>query len=334
MPPDRPCRAARAQNPLTMSSGGETWQRRNHPLAAARRWGTHRTTRCLGNCASRTPSVPRVAPGFWRRPSGRTSLGSPAEWEPGWAPLEIPSLVNSPRACRRRVPALVETGFLAPHPLPASTRPVEVPSSPNRVSRPLDSQTVPHIRRKIPGPCRRHDRPYLGSTPRFDRLSRRGAGGRGPLPGRRGGRAPQTAAHQVAQLPGELLRHSRVFALGHDPDERLRAGGPDEHAPPPAQAALGLGDRALDLGIIGPPFRLGHPHVEQDLRIADERRAQLLQRAPALQHHIDELEGRDQPISGRGAIQEDHVPALLAPTLAPVSSIRSSTYRSPTLTRS
>ena len=31
MPPDRPRKAARAQNPLTMSSGGEKWQRRECP---------------------------------------------------------------------------------------------------------------------------------------------------------------------------------------------------------------------------------------------------------------------------------------------------------------
>src|SRR5437660_1232758 len=153
MPPDRPRRAARAQNPLTMSSGGEKWQRRKSPARG-------------GAAVGHPPRHP--LPRKLRVPDAFCPQGRP------WV-LSASIRPDQPRVTRRigarvgsaRDPLprqLADGGEFrrslnqspCPAPPPASACPVEAPPSPNQVPRPLHGQTNPHIRRRLPEPCRWH----------------------------------------------------------------------------------------------------------------------------------------------------------------------------------
>ena len=132
----------------------------------------------------------------------------------------------------------------------------------------------------------------------------------GPSPGRQGSAEERLDGRDetIGLHPGLGIG----FGFDHDPDERFGARGSNQHTAPAGHA----GERCVDkrgerpIDVDRPP---GDPDVPQHLRQAGHRRVgQRAERAPSARHDVEQLHRREEAITGRCELAEDHVAGLFA----------------------
>src|SRR5690554_824055 len=112
--------------------------------------------------------------------------------------------------------------------------------------------------------------------------------------------------------PGKLFGHAvyllSILAFRHNTDQRFRAGGPQEYAPGIPEPGLGLLHGVDNIGTGERIKSLRHPYVDHLLGQLAHALSQLLHghaRGTDRQQH---LQGRDDTVTGTGAIPDHHMP--------------------------
>src|SRR5699024_7898212 len=138
----------------------------------------------------------------------------------------------------------------------------------------------------------------------------------GPLIERRSGEERQSALQRQMLLDGggEALGLSRGGVLGggldHDADERLGAGGAQQHT-------SGVGELGFDGGHLGGDLRVVAPvlvhafDVDQGLRQLWDLRGEVGQGALGIGHALHQMQGRLHAVAGRAVVEHEHMPGLL-----------------------
>src|SRR5919204_4758194 len=119
------------------------------------------------------------------------------------------------------------------------------------------------------------------------------------------------AADRVHDHGDQLL----VVSLGHDSDHRLGSRSADYQAASGAKPGLAVFDRLRDRQLLE-GFSITKPHAAQQLRHRGEQIADLARPPAGLDNGSQDLECRNQSISGCRIIGEDDVTGLLTTKVA------------------
>src|SRR6266851_6563837 len=123
---------------------------------------------------------------------------------------------------------------------------------------------------------------------------------------------------RLDDLVDDAAHELRIVAFGHDADQRLGARLAHQDAAARAELRFGGGDRLHD-GVRGQRcVGIADADVLQQLRHRLEGPESLARGLPGLDHRRQRLQGRHQPVTGRGVVDHDDMAGLFAAEIVAV----------------